>query len=112
MPKDARINPTAIQPTYLRMAVIPNPAIDSSGQHIVPPIEQSVGVYFVRSPISRPVRSRAELKACGAFDIDVLTCPRCGGRVRLIGTVEDPDRPAPESRSGPIGEQLVGLGGG
>ena len=26
-----------------------------------------------------------------AFDIDVLACPRCGGRLRLIGTVEDPD---------------------
>jgi len=26
-----------------------------------------------------------------AFDIDVLACSRCGGRLRLIGTVEDPD---------------------
>jgi hypothetical protein len=26
-----------------------------------------------------------------AFDIDVLACPRCGGRLRLIATVEDPD---------------------
>jgi hypothetical protein len=25
------------------------------------------------------------------FDIDVLACPRCGGRLRLIATVEDPD---------------------
>ena len=25
-----------------------------------------------------------------AFDIDVLTCPRCGGRLRLIATVEGP----------------------
>ena len=25
-----------------------------------------------------------------AFDIDVLACPRCGGRLRLLGTVEDP----------------------
>ena len=25
-----------------------------------------------------------------AFDIDVLACPRCGGRLRLIATVEDP----------------------
>jgi len=29
--------------------------------------------------------------AARAFDIDVLACPRCGGRLRLIGTVEDPD---------------------
>lgn len=26
-----------------------------------------------------------------AFDIDVLACPRCGGRVRLIAVVENPD---------------------
>lgn len=26
-----------------------------------------------------------------AFDIDVLACPRCGGRLRLVATVEDPD---------------------
>ena len=26
-----------------------------------------------------------------AFDIDVLACPRCDGRLRLIATVEDPD---------------------
>jgi hypothetical protein len=26
-----------------------------------------------------------------AFDIDVLACPRCGGRLRLIATVENPD---------------------
>jgi uncharacterized protein YbaR (Trm112 family) len=25
-----------------------------------------------------------------AFDLDVLACPRCGGRLRLIATVEDP----------------------
>ena len=25
-----------------------------------------------------------------AFEIDVLACPQCGGRLRLIATVEDP----------------------
>ncbi|MBI5624182.1 MAG: transposase [Elusimicrobia bacterium] len=25
-----------------------------------------------------------------AFDLDVLACPRCGGRMRLIATIEDP----------------------
>ncbi len=25
-----------------------------------------------------------------SFDVDVLACPRCGGRLRLIATVEDP----------------------
>jgi hypothetical protein len=24
-----------------------------------------------------------------AFDIDVLACPRCGGRLRLMATVDD-----------------------
>jgi hypothetical protein len=24
------------------------------------------------------------------FDLDVLACPRCGGRLRLIATVENP----------------------
>ena len=26
-----------------------------------------------------------------AFDIDMLACPRCRGRLRLMATVEDPD---------------------
>lgn len=25
------------------------------------------------------------------FDIDVLACPRCGGRLQLMATVEDPE---------------------
>jgi uncharacterized protein YbaR (Trm112 family) len=25
-----------------------------------------------------------------AFDIDMLACPRCGGRLRLVATLEDP----------------------
>jgi len=25
-----------------------------------------------------------------AFDVDILACPRCGGRLRLIAIVEDP----------------------
>jgi hypothetical protein len=25
-----------------------------------------------------------------AFDVDVLACPRCGGRLRWLGTIEDP----------------------
>ncbi len=24
-----------------------------------------------------------------AFDVDVLACPRCGGRLRLIATIDD-----------------------
>jgi len=25
-----------------------------------------------------------------SFDLDVLACPRCGGRMRLIATIHDP----------------------
>jgi len=25
-----------------------------------------------------------------SFNLDVLACPRCGGRMRLIATIEDP----------------------
>ena len=28
-----------------------------------------------------------------AFAIDVLACPHCGGRLRLIATLHDPPRP-------------------
>jgi len=24
------------------------------------------------------------------FDLDVLACPRCGGRLRVIATIQDP----------------------
>jgi len=44
-------------------------------------------------PIARPVVrcwAWADLMR-RAFDIDVLACPRCGGRLRLMATVEDPD---------------------
>ena len=37
-----------------------------------------------------------------AFEIDVLACPKCGGRLRSIATVEDPERSVkswPPSRS-------------
>jgi uncharacterized protein YbaR (Trm112 family) len=30
------------------------------------------------------------VRAHRAFEIDVLACPRCGGRLRLLATVEDP----------------------
>jgi uncharacterized protein YbaR (Trm112 family) len=25
-----------------------------------------------------------------AFDVDVLACPRCGGRLRLVAAIDDP----------------------
>ena len=27
---------------------------------------------------------------CRPFDLDVLACPRCGGRLRVVATVPDP----------------------
>ena len=30
------------------------------------------------------------MRALNAFAIDVLACPHCGGRLRLIGTLHDP----------------------
>jgi uncharacterized protein YbaR (Trm112 family) len=46
-----------------------------------------------------------------AFALDVLACPRCGGRLRLIATLHDPavirkilahlDRSQSEQRAGP-----------
>jgi len=34
-------------------------------------------------------REWADLMRRG-FDLDVLACPRCGGRMRLLATIEDP----------------------
>lgn len=31
----------------------------------------------------------ADLMRC-TFELDVLACPRCGGRMRLLATIEDP----------------------
>ena len=44
----------------------------------------------MRQPTVRPrYRSWAELMR-RAFDTDVLACPRCGGRMILLATIEDP----------------------
>ena len=45
-----------------------------------------------RDDVTEPVRPRhwawADLMR-RAFDLDVLACPRCGGRMRLIATIDD-----------------------
>ena len=41
----------------------------------------------------RPAQQRrhGKFRACPpGFDLDVLACPRCGGRMRLLATIEDP----------------------
>ena len=50
-----------------------------------------VGVVSEEAAPTRSVRywSWAELMR-RAFDLDVLACPRCGSRMRLIATVHDP----------------------
>jgi hypothetical protein len=55
-----------------------------------------------RAPPPRRTTSRTTAPVCRhwawadlmrrAFDIDALACPRCGGRLRLIATVEAPRR--------------------
>src|SRR5439155_16731840 len=43
-----------------------------------------------RRPLAATLLTRAPLKHRLAPDIDVLACPRCGRRLRLMATVEDP----------------------
>jgi hypothetical protein len=49
------------------------------------------GVWRLSTSLSRSVPRRWAWAALmgRAFDLDVLACPRCGGRLRLIATVED-----------------------
>src|SRR5437879_10713805 len=42
------------------------------------------------APLAATLLTRAPLKHRLAPDIDVLACPRCGRRLRLMATVEDP----------------------
>ena len=42
-----------------------------------------------------------------AFEIDVLACPRCGGRLRLIATVDDPDAIRAILAAGAVSRELA-----
>jgi len=54
-----------------------------------------------------------------AFDLDVLRCPRCAGRMQLIATIEDPaviqrilaHLGLPNTREGPPSCSMAGVGG-
>ena len=93
-------------------AVIPRPRIDRGLYHgvLAPHAGWRARVVAQGAPLERPVvatggpdADATPAKAPGvrhwawadlmrrAFDNDVLACPRCGGRLRLIATVEDPD---------------------
>ena len=50
-----------------------------------PSTEQSVNTF---EPTSAPMTSMARLKR--VFDIDITHCPRCGGKLQLIGVVTEP----------------------
>ena len=58
-----------------------------------PPVVASVATDANGKPMARPdVRHWAWAALMRrAFDIDVLACPRCGGRLRSVATVEAPD---------------------
>jgi hypothetical protein len=62
-----------------------------SGNAASPPM----GASDVPPPAARPLRMCARYRSWAelmrrAFDTDVLACPRCGGRMVLIATIEDP----------------------
>jgi hypothetical protein len=52
------------------------------------PIGQSFGPGWSRSE-PRPYTSWADLLK-RTFEIDILACPECGGRLRFLATIEDP----------------------
>jgi hypothetical protein len=62
-----------------------------------PPVEAPVAASLAAEPTDAPVPAPASRHWAWAdlmrraFEIDVLACPRCSGRLRLIATVEDPD---------------------
>jgi hypothetical protein len=58
-----------------RIAPMPSNLEDDAGGHAPPPQPR----HWAWANLMRR-----------AFDIDVLACPRCGGRLRLLGTIEDP----------------------
>jgi hypothetical protein len=47
---------------------------------------------FVFGPTASRLDAQAQclLHEARAFALDVLGCPRCGGRLRVIATIEDP----------------------
>jgi len=42
-----------------------------------------------------------------AFEIDVLARPRCGGRLRLVATVDDPDAICAILAAGAVSRELA-----
>ncbi len=72
------------QPVVAYGRIPPDPTDSAGGVAALPSLSE--GAATQRSP--RYWTWAALMRR--AFDIDVLACPRCGGRLRLIATVDDP----------------------
>ncbi|MBI4608833.1 MAG: transposase [Candidatus Rokubacteria bacterium] len=64
--------------------IVPDPTGSAGGAAALLPLSEGAGAqrrprYWTWAALMRR-----------AFEIDVLACPRCGGRMRLIATVDDP----------------------
>ena len=72
------------QPVVAYGRTVPDPAGSAGGAAALAPVPEGA-----RAPRRPRYWSWAALMR-RAFEIDVLTCPRCGSRMRLIATVDDP----------------------
>ena len=88
-------------------ALIPRPAVNLLLYHglLAPACAVALTGYQLRplepEPSARPFDASPRAAGtpgawpwaaplCRGFDFDVLTCPRCGSRLRVIATVQDP----------------------
>ncbi len=76
-----------------RRAVVPPPAEEETGGAPLASAGRASAPASEVAALRR--RQRPKYRAWGelrrrAFDADVLACPRCGGRMILIATIEDP----------------------
>jgi hypothetical protein len=67
-----------------RVVAYGTPSVDAPGAN-----GSANGTDEPAAPVSR--HSAWAVLMRRAFDIDVLACPRCGGRLRLMATVDEPD---------------------
>jgi hypothetical protein len=77
----ARWRPRAVSYENPRTPVRETRAVDSGVRR--------VAEFQKEAPGTPRYRAWADLMR-RAFELDVLACPRCGGRMRLIATIEDP----------------------
>lgn len=71
-----------------RRFVVPSPATDPEAT-TAPPAAPEPGVNAADTPTGRcPNRTWAELMQ-RSFGFDVLACPRCAGRLKLVALIQD-----------------------